>query len=184
MSAKKGLHPAIAFALMLLMLICALLFGANKAFVQKKAEVDAAYGQMKNAVVLNAETAHNLLTVAKRHLSADNALILSVKSDLDVMEDASRTAIDKANVWQQFVDHAQALLDTLREKQSVKNDSRDYMYAAQMLPQAVDMCRDMSSVKVYNEAAKAYNDALSGSFSGLLAGITGMDAAELIVMDD
>ena len=40
---KKGLDPRIAFALMVAMIICALLIGANKAWKKNRAGLDASY---------------------------------------------------------------------------------------------------------------------------------------------
>ena len=79
---------------------------------------------------------------------------------------------------QQFHDDAQALLQSLAQRQDVQADGRDNMYVTQMLPQAVDMCLSSDSAVAYNEAAASYNERMH-SFSGLLARWTGVSYAAL-----
>lgn len=182
MTAKKGLHPAIAFVLMLLMLCCALLYGANRHWTGERAIVEAEATGALLAIDVRVETAHNLLTVAYRHLPKDDALCASVSGSLAVMKNTALPLAQRAAACEDFIRHAETLLSALAQKESVMGDSRDHMYATLMLPQAVETCEDYSALATYDHYAAEFNDGLYGSFSGLLARISGVDAAERLNM--
>lgn len=178
MTAKKGLHPAIAFVLMLAMLACALLYGANKHWQGERAIVEAEAGTLQEAMDVRVETAHNLLTVAYRHMPKDDALIAAVSDDLAAMKNAASPLALRNAACEQFIKDAQALLSTLAQKNTVIADSRDHMYATLMLPQAVEMCQDQSAMTQYEYCASEFNSGLYGSFSGFLARLCGIKPAE------
>lgn len=183
MTEKKGLHPALAFALMLAMLSCALFYGAQRHWKGERALVEAEAFVLQEAMDARVETAHNLLTVAYRHMEKDDALCASVSGDLAAMKNASLPLSTRAAACENFIDDAKALLAALAQKDSVINDSRDHMYATLMLPQAVETCQDRSVIEQYDQCAAAFNDGLQGSFSGLLARLSGIGAAERIAAD-
>lgn len=178
MTAKKGMHPAIAFVLMLLMLTGALLFGANKHWKGERAIVEAeATGALK-AIDVRVETAHNLLTVAYRHLPKDDALITAVGGGLAVMKNSALPLADRVAACDAFITDAQALLAVLAQQESVIADSRDHMYATLMLPQTVEMCEERTMLDTYDYYAAEFNEGLYGSFSGWLARLSGVEPAE------
>lgn len=182
MTQKKGLHPAIAFVLMLLMLSCALLYGAGKHWRGERAIVEVEAYMLEEAMDVRTETAYNLLTVAYRHMQKDDALCTAVSGNLSVMKNTALPLADRAAACEDFIKNAEALLAALAQKESVIADSRDHMYATLMLPQAVETCQDYSALAAYDRYAEEFNDGLNGSFSGLLARISGVDAAERLNM--
>ena len=157
---KKSLHPAIACALMVIMLCCALLNGAHKAWTKEQNALEQYRAAVLESVQARVET----------------AIYAAVQSDLRSMENG-KTTFSVVSV-QQFHDDAQALLQSLAQRQDVQADGRDNMYVTQMLPQAVDMCLSSDSAVAYNEAAASYNERMH-SFSGLLARWTGVSYAAL-----
>ncbi len=173
---KKSLHPAIACALMVIMLCGALLNGAHKAWTKEQNALEQYRAAVLESVQARVETANNLLTVAGRYTGASDPLYAAVQSDLRSMENG-KTTFSVVSV-QQFHDDAQALLQSLAQRQDVQADGRDNMYVTQMLPQAVDMCLSSDSAVAYNEAATSYNERMH-SFSGLLARWTGVSYAAL-----
>ena len=176
---KKQLDPRIAFAIMAVMICCALCIGANKAWKEKRQNVDAGYAFLADDLQLRVETAYNLLTVAGRYLPAADPQVAAVKKDLQQMESVSQKA-EALNAavagGRQFTDDASALLASLAANASVRADSRDAMYVTLMLPQAVEQCSGSAAITAYRTAAESSNSGLR-SFSGPLARLTGVKAA-------
>ena len=83
---KKSLHPAIACALMVIMLCCALLNGAHKAWTKEQNALEQYRAAVLESVQARVETANNLLTVAGRYTGASDPLYAAVQSDLRSME--------------------------------------------------------------------------------------------------
>ena len=180
---KKELDPRIAFALMVVMVFCALCIGANKAWTKNRANVTASFSVLQENVQQRVETAYNLLTVAGRYLPAEDEGIVAVKQDLQAMESGinNESAIASvADAGEQFSLDAQALLTQLSNNSAVARDSRDSMYVSMMLPQAVEQCSNASALQAYNAAAESFNDGMH-SFSGLLARLTGVDYAPVYI---
>lgn len=173
---KKSLHPALACVLMVLMLCCALLIGANKGWTKEKQPLQAYRETLLESLQARVETAYNLLTVAGRYVGETNAQYAAVQNDLRSME-KGMTSFYCVSA-QQFYTDAQALLKTLSQREDVQADGRDSMYVTQMLPQAVEMCLSNDATVAYNNAAQAFNTRMS-SFSGLLARWTGVESAPL-----
>ncbi len=175
---KKTLDYRIALAIMIVMIVCALLNGASKAWKKNRSSVDAAYVVLEENLQQRVETAYNLLTVAGRYLASDDSLIAAVKSDLKTMESAGASADMETRVkaGYSFPTDAQSLLKALSGNQAVQNDSRDKMYVELMLPQAVEQCSGTAAMESYRSASQSYNDGLR-SFSGFLARLTGVSFA-------
>ena len=179
---KKTLDYRIALVLMIIMIIIALFNGASKAWKKNRVAVDAAYAQWQENVQQRVETAYNILTVAGRHMSGNDARVVSVKNDLNDMQaggSAGFSANQQAAACESFIRDAAALLNALAEEQQVQQDARDAMYVHLMLPQAVEQCSNTAALTAYNEAARAYNAGLD-SFSGFLARIIGIDYAPTV----
>ena len=181
---KKGLDPRIAFIMMIIIIICALLIGANKAWKKNHAGVDVGFEGWKESVALRCETAYNLLTVAERYVSRDNAQVISVRSDLQQMEETAdvRHMSECAAACNSFLVSAQSLLASLEQDPAVIQDPRDSMYVSLMFPQAMEQCANNTALSVYNDAARTYNNGLH-SFSGLLARLTGLKFAEVVSIE-
>ncbi len=182
---KKGLDPRIAFVLMIIMIICALLIGANKAWKKNHSGVDAGFEGWKESVALRCETAYNLLTVADRYVSRDNTQVISVRNDLQQMEETADIMhmSECAVACNSFLTSAQQLLDSLKQDPAVIQDPRDSMYVSLMFPQAMEQCANNTALTVYNDAARTYNNGLH-SFSGLLARLTGLGFAEVVSIEN
>ena len=176
---KKELDPRIAFAIMVVMICCALLLGANKAWTKNHQAVESGYAVLADNLEQRVETAYNLLTVAGRYLPSDHAQITAVRRDLQQMQSVSLSndALNAAvAAGRQFSSDATALLSTLAANASVQADGRDSMYVSLMLPQAVEQCGSDAAINTYQEAADSFNKGMK-SFSGLLARLTGVELA-------
>ena len=176
---KKKLDPRIAFAIMVVMICCALLLGANKAWTKKHQAVEISYSVLADNLTQRVETAYNLLTVACRYLPADHEQIAALRQDIQQMQAAGLTdrALSEAlQGGQRFSADAAALLSTLAANSSVQADSRDSMYVSLMLPQAVEQCSNSAPISAYQETADSFNQGMR-SFSGLLARLTGVQLA-------
>lgn len=178
MPEKKGLQTVIAFLLMVVMVVCSLFIGANKAWTKRWNEVNASRMPAEATLTLRTETAYNLLTVAGRYLPADNGAYAAVLADLSLMQDEDEWLSDRAEASCNFQEDAKKLLSVLAANAQVQNDSRDHMYVTLMLPQAVEQCANNAAFTAYDTAASSYNNSLN-SFSGLLARMTGVEYAEL-----
>lgn len=165
---------AVCFVLMLVMVAGALLNGAGKAYAQKRTAVDQAWKECVASVQERTETAYNLLTVAGRYLSPEDADYAKVAEDLKSLQNAESTGSCVSVTV--FKADATALLTKLAAMENVKKDSRDSMYVTQMLPQAVEQCSGIEAISAYNTAADNYNSSLN-SFSGFLAGLAGVTRA-------
>ena len=181
-SAKQRLDPRVAFVLMVIMIICSLCIGANKAWKKQRVNVDTAFSAWEENLQMRVETCYNLLTVAGRYLPQSDALCAAVRADLKAMENASLALEDRAAAAARFEADANALLAALAADSAVMADSRDAMYVTSMLPQAVEQSAKDTAAKAYNTAAESYNGGLH-SFSGLLARLTGVGFAEVISLD-
>ena len=163
---KKALDPRIAFALMIIMIICALCIGANKAWKKNRVSVDAALAAYQENIEQRVETAYN---------------VQAVRSDLHGMESASTSTglKEQTAAASVFSADATALLAALAQNGTVSTDARDSMYVTSMLPQAVEQCCASTAADAYNKAAQSYNEGMH-SFSGLLARLTGVNYATVI----
>lgn len=180
MKERKGLHPAIAFVLMLVMVTVAMCYGANKHWREEKAIVTMKALALEAEMEVRAETAHNLLTVAYRYLPKDDALCTSVSENRAVIRSAALPLADRMEACAQFSENALALLTKLKEIPLVLSDSRDQMYVQLMLPQAVELCEDISAFTAYDQAAEKYNKGLGSTVSGVLAHLMGYKKAPRI----
>lgn len=177
MKERKGLHPAIAFTLMLLMLCGALLNGAHQHWRGEWATIEVEAWSLQEAMDVRVETAHNLLTVAQRHLPKDDALCASVISDRDAMQNTSLPLAERIAAAYRFTDDAKALLTALSQNASVIADDRDHMYATLVLPQAVEKLEETSAFTTYDYYAEEYNKGLGSTVSGVLAQLIGYQKA-------
>ena len=178
---KRSLDPRAAFVLMVIMIICALLIGANKAWKKNRSGVNDGYEIWLESNEQRCETAYNLLTVADRYLPESSSLTSAVRADLLVMEqsasmDHMQSCVEAGS---RFLKDASALLTDLAGNQDVLQDARDSMYVKLMLPQAVEQCANTAALDAYNKAAASYNAGMH-SFSGMLARLTGVDYAPVI----
>jgi len=161
------------------MIICSLFIGAEKHWRGEKAMIALETQALEAAIHVRAETAHNLLTVARRYLPGYEALCQSVSGQRAAMLDAALPLADRMQACRAFTQDAKSLLAALSARADVQADSRDQMYAVLMLPQAVEQCEDEAAFAAYDMAAGAYNEELTKTFSGLLSQILGYQKAPL-----
>lgn len=184
MAEKKGLHPAIALCLMIVMVAVSLLIGANKAWSERENVVKLGLAEAEEMIMLRVETAYNLSTVARRYVSEGDPLYAALQQDLREMENTDLPLARRGKACDAFLNDAQALLDALKNDDGVQADSRDRMYVMQMLPQAVEQCRNNDdAISAYDKMAQSYNDGLD-SFSGWLAQLTNVNRAETFASDE
>jgi len=177
MKERKGLHPAFAFVLMLAMLCIALCHGTYKHWQSERVSVARETQALEAAMDVRAETARNLLTVARRHLPEDDALCIAVSEGFETIRNTSLPLNERDDARMRLAKDARALLNAMGQLPSLQADSRDQMYAALMLPQALEQYDDTAVFTAYEQTVKAYNEELSASVSGWIAQLMGYKKA-------
>jgi hypothetical protein len=174
--------PAFVFGLLLLLLLTAasIAVGATKGYQQEKAQVESTMASLDALFSSRVETGYNLLTVARRHLSKDEALLKAV--EVDILDLSSQ------GQWQRKVEanahletNAKDLLKALEQAPGVQADARDLGYVTGLLPQALDQSAQWADAAGYNQAAKAYNERLNSSITGRIAKMLGVTEAALFL---
>ena len=122
------LKTGTAFVIMIVLIIGSVLFGAYKGWSEEKAHVDATYAGLESMLQTRVETAYNILAVAKRHVPETDEAYQRVSMDLGQLDNAYSDLGRKAEANDALGRDAAALLKTLAELDTVKNDSRDKMY--------------------------------------------------------
>ncbi len=164
--------------ILLVLVASALSIGAVRGYRDEKAQVESALTSLDKVFGSRVETGNNLLTVARRHLSGEDPMLLAVERDVKALsEKALWPKKMEANL--QLEKDAGALLKALEARPSVREDSRDLGYVTGLLPQALDQSAQWADAGRYNEMSAAYNERLRGSFSGWLARFFGVGEAEL-----
>ncbi len=167
----------IAFVLMTAMVMTALSWGAWKHWSAQRVQVDQTLDTLSDMLTTRREVIANILTVAARHLSKDDALIADVEKDKNLLAGTQSLAL-KAEANERLSQNARALLAKLTKIPSVVTDVRDSMYVNQMLPQALEQSASMVQEAAYNAQAESFNRRISGSFSGSLAKFLGLKPAQ------
>ena len=99
--------------------------------------------------------------------------------DLGQLDNAYSDLGRKAEANDALGRDAAALLKTLAELDTVKNDSRDKMYVDNYLPQMLSESEQMTVGATYNQAAAEFNGRINRTFSGFLAKLMGIKPAEV-----
>lgn len=179
---QKKSHSLFVVLLMIGMIIGAVCWGAVKNWSHERSVVESKSVSLTAMLEARVEVAYNILTVAKRHMTSDNALIKAVEKDRNVLE-GDGTLREKAIANERFTGNASALLSALEAVESVKNDSRDSMYVSQLLLQALIQSQERTAQAEYNQAASDFNDRLDSSFSGKLARFLGTSRSEEFIIE-
>lgn len=155
------------------LVVFAFVFGAYQGWTNEKAQVNEAYPGLESMLQYRVEAANNLLTVARRHLSADDELVKKVAEDKDALSGRQglKEMKKKAAANEKLTEDAEALLQKLAATDSVRTYNRDLMYVENTIRQQFSESELKAAGAQYNEAAKAFNDSLQGSFSGWIAGL-------------
>ena len=173
------LKTGTAFVIMVVLIIGSVLFGAYKGWSEEKAHVDATYAGLESMLQTRVETAYNILAVAKRHVPETDEAYQRVSMDLGQLDNAYSDLGRKAEANDALGRDAAALLKTLAELDTVKNDSRDKMYVDNYLPQMLSESEQMTVGATYNQAAAEFNGRINRTFSGFLAKLMGIKPAEV-----
>ena len=171
-----------ALALLIALACAAVGVGAYRGWIQERAAVEETYAGLTEMLEARVEAAYNLLVVARRHLDADAPEIQAVARERDTLENAAALS-EKAAANAALTRDGQALLDRLSALESVRQDERDKMYVDSFLPQLLAQSEERAAGAVYNTAARAFNQALRGSFSGKIASLLGVKAAEEFIAE-
>ncbi|MBR1585999.1 MAG: LemA family protein [Clostridia bacterium] len=171
------LKTGTAVAIMVILVVFSVCFGAYRGWNREKALVNETYAGLENMLQTRVESAYNLLTVAARHMPSGNELLQRVANERDVLE-GKYSLREKAKANEGLTGDAAMLLQALAGLDSVKNDSRDRMYVESYLPQMLAESESLTAKASYNTAAKEFNESLRGSFSGWLARLMNVGPAE------
>lgn len=175
---KGKARLVLALLAMLVMMAAAFGIGAYKGFYAEKVQVELALSSLSDLMATRIEMGQNLLVVARRHLETKDSLLAQVQQDLAALDDYdSLDAMDQAN--QNLSLHSKELLAKLEGLQSVKNDQRDLGYVTGLLPRGFELSAKWADASSYNEAARAFNQRLTGTIGGRLARVLGVEQAEL-----
>lgn len=173
---------ALAFVVMLVLLVTALFVGAYKGWTKERADTEAAALPLDEALKTCVETANNILTVAHRHMDTSDKTVIALTECKATLESGKAGLHEKAKAADALHENAKALLNTLSETETVKADSRDSMYVNELLPQMLSSSELLvqEAAAQYNTAANRFNERLGKNFfSGFLARLMGVHRAEL-----
>ncbi len=177
----KTINAVLAFAVMLALLCGAVLWGAYKGWSGERQQVESSMDTLHDMLRARKEIGNNILTVARRHLDADDVLLLALREDLDQL--TGRHGFEKlAAVNQRFEADAEALLERLCAQPSLQADERDSMYANSMLPQALEQSARMTEQAEYNRQAAEFNQSMENRFSGRIARFLGVEMAQQFIV--
>lgn len=170
-------RSGVAFVLMICLVCAGLVIGAYKGWSGERAQVEQLQSSLDAMLGTRVESAYNLLTVARRHLPADDALLSAVAADRDTLEGSAGLA-DKAAANARLTADGKALLAALAALDSVQQDDRDRMYVESYLTQMLEESEEKTAGANYNLAAAQFNSSLRGSLSGRLAMALGVRTAQ------
>ncbi len=174
-------RAVLAFFLMLVLLFAAVAIGAYRGFAGDKAQVELALNSLAGVLETRIEMGHNLLTVAKRHLSASDPMVQAVVKDLADLS-GQAPLLEKARVNERFALNADALLKAMEASPGVQADERDLGYVTGLLPRGMEQSARWADSAQYNKAAQEFNNRLKGQLNGRLAMLLGVREAELFTV--
>lgn len=179
----KKVNAVLAFGIMMVMLVAAVVWGACKGWAGERLQIEQSMDTLYEILNARREIGNNILTVAQRHLQKEDALLRTLRDDMNQME--KNSDFDTlARVNADFERDASALLQHVSMQPSLKADERDSMYILQMLPQALNESARMTEQVEYNEQAEGFNQRMRGSFSGRIAHALGIDYAQQFVVQE
>ena len=165
-----------AFALMVILVVGSVIFGAFRGWTDERARVNETYAGLESMLQTRVESAYNVLAVAKRHVPETDEAYQRVSRDLSDLEGGSKQAESdasslarKARANDALTVDANALLDQLAQMDSVKKDDRDLKYVTSYLPQMLAQSEEKTAGAAYNQAAAEFNSRMKGTFSGWIA---------------
>ncbi len=180
---NRKLNAVLAFLAMLILLGGAVLWGAYKGWSQERSRVESSMGSLQEMLGARREIGNNILTVARRHLPAQDPLLTALSADITQLaeeEGFGRLAAVNAD----FEKDAQALLSRLCALASVQADERDLMYAQAMLPQALEESARLTEQAEYNREAEDFNQNMDRRFSGRIAAWLGVEKAQQFITQE
>ncbi len=185
---KARPSAAAAFILMVVLLTAAVCLGAYRHWSARRSDVAESLSSLTDVLDARVEVAHNILTVASRHLPLREGGLetqshsgADIRKDIAILSDPAASLSAKASANVKLSADAGDVLAALAGMASVLSDDRDLMYAKQMLPQALEQSADWAGKAAYNAEAEAYNTELVGSFSGRLARLMGVRTVEQFI---
>ncbi|MBR6185298.1 MAG: LemA family protein [Clostridia bacterium] len=176
------LRTGMAFALMLLLIAGSVVFGAYKGWSKEKAPVEETLAGLESMLQTRVESAYNVLAVAKRHVPQTDEAYKKVDEDRARLEKASSTLEEKAAANEDLARDAAALLEILKNTDSVQADARDKMYVESYLPQMLAQSEEKTVGAAYNQAAAEFNERINNSFSGWIARLLGVKPAQEFIV--
>ena len=172
---------AVLFAVLLL---CgAVVYGAQHSWSDERAKISADQAQLQTMLDTRVEVACNILTVARRHLPAEDAAVAALEQDKNTLA-GSASLHEKAAANFRLTEEARSLLSTLSALDTVQADARDKMYVDSLLPRMLSESEAYTAQSDYNTAAEDFNARLNGSpVSGTLAKWLGVTELEVFSAD-
>lgn len=167
----------LAFLAMLVMLVAAFAVGAYRGYFNDRIQVELALSSLSDVLQARIEMGYNLLTVARRHLPEDDALVVSVQGSIRTLEgDAGLAAKAAANA--QLSRDSRDLLNKLEGMDSVQTDQRDLRYVTGLLPRGFETSAQWADAEAYNSAVREFNKRLNTTLNGRVAKLLGVMDAE------
>ena len=171
------LRAGAAFLILVCVVIFSLCFGAYRGWSQERSRVEENYAGLESMLRTRVESAYNVLTVARRHLNETDEALQSVIRDRNILE-GKYSLSEKARANEALTRDAGELLQKLAGLESVSRDERDSMYVTSYLPQMLTESEAKAAGANYNSAAAEFNEKLQSTFSGWIARVLGIRAAE------
>ena len=169
---RRILKISAAVLLMVCLTVVALGIGSVKGWQREKMKVEESANSLLDVLQTRLESANNVLTVARRHLSGSDAAVQAVVRDRDVLNSGAALE-EKLNASAKLTEDANALLKKLANQSSVHQDTRDLMYVQDYLPQMLSESQERTAGAYYNAAVRNYNEGLKNSWTGRIARVFG-----------
>ena len=172
-----------AVVLLIVLVLFAVCFGAYRGWSGERARVEENYSGLEDVLPDRVEVANYVLTVAKRHLPRNSELIVRLENDLAILDRKTSSLVDKASANAALTRDADALLESLKELESLQADARDLDYVNNYLPKKLGESESKILDTNYNIDAEDFNQRLNGTFSGWIAKIMGVKPLEIFAFE-
>ena len=175
---KGTARAVLAFLAMLVLLALAFGIGAYRGLYNEKLQVELALSSLQDVLDTRVEMGLNLLTVAARHLAEADPLMQAIREDIGLLVPGGSLE-DIASANDRLSQDSKALLQRLEAQPSLQADERDLRYVTGLLPRGFEQSAQWADAGRYNQAARAYNERLTGTLTGQVAWLLGVEEAAL-----
>lgn len=178
---KRFFSTALCVILALALAAFGLCYGARRGWQHEYEQLQGLYAQengLGSMLSLRSADASNLRVVALRHLPADHPLVAALTAQRDALNQPGAALAQLQAADQALTQAAHDLAQALLTLDSVKSSPRDQSYIDSILRE-LDQLAASGADQRYQAAAQDYNQRLGSTFSGRIAQVLGVQAAQV-----